>query len=50
MNFAFSANIFIANNLYSVTPAKAGAQLATSTIVKSWIPAFARMTIVEVHQ
>ena len=44
MNFAFSANIFITNNLYSVTSAKAGAQLASSTAVESWIPAFAGMT------
>ena len=32
----------------SVTPAKAGAPLATSTATQSWIPAFAGMTVVGV--
>ena len=34
----------------SVTPAKVGAQLATSSVVESWIPAFAGMTVVGLAQ
>ena len=48
MSFVLPAAFFVTNIFSSVTPAKAGPQLATSTVVESWIPAFAGMTVVGV--
>ncbi len=44
MRNMFSHVEIVAFYFSSVTPAKARAQLITSSVVESWIPAFAGMT------